>query len=170
MDNDNKTSWYLIFGLSPLLDGLMVECSQQQTFSGLSVLKVVDRSFMLGDRDISYNFPDNSFIISQNYLKPIDNPTLREYVVSNPWGKLLKESVVELDNLKANMTTFEKCMQVSVVEKQDDNKTKTLYSNYFFKELETVEKFIQYYPKETAEMLILDLQELKSKENNEELV
>lgn len=121
-------SFYKVRGLSPALDGLTVEGDKHGTT--VTVTRIINPNVMLGDRTLSFPVEPYGLHIRSTFLEPIDNPQLREFTHTNPWGKCLFEGVHKKDNLEVAVARFENAVQVTVTEKVD-GVNKTLWTEYF---------------------------------------
>jgi hypothetical protein len=147
------SKFYQIKNLSPFLDVLFVEGDEQTLlFEGVSVTRLIDRSITLGDRDISYPLPSNSLFVSTKYLHAVEDPRKREYASGNPWGNIVDGYESDVGSIKVVATLFEKCLQVSVTEKETK---KCLWSDYFYKDLSENFDYIKSHPPD--EDLVFDL-------------
>ena len=122
-------NWFIIKGLSPFLDGMIVEGYSDGNL--VTVRRLVNQNVMFGDRDLSFSFPDNSFMLAPKSLQLISNPELREYDGSNPWGKYVCEGRLTRNNIEVSWAEYEYNVQVTVQEKVAGQPTKTLFTTNF---------------------------------------
>lgn len=161
-------SWYVIKGLSPAFDGLLVE-SDLEFEDNRYVKRIVNRSIMLGDRELSYSIPQGGLIIRKMFLEDLEDPELRQFDSKNPWGKFICEGRTSRNSIEVAWAEYELCITVTVMETNAINSNKTLYSENFilgdnlngFEVTDLIRDKVR--DDETMEDLIFSLKELKNR-------
>lgn len=161
-------SWYIIKGLGPGFDGLIVEGEKNIAGTWVDVRQLVNRSIMFGDREFKVSFPDSAFSIHIRFLEPIADPGVREYDSKNPWGKYVCEGRLSRNNIEVSWAEYDYCTQVTVQEKLAGQPTKTLYTDNFHLDgikhetiIDTINESIR--EDDSLDSLIFHLKELKNR-------
>jgi hypothetical protein len=74
--------WYIIKGLGPAFDGLIVK-ADHAVQSWRIVEKIINRNIIFGDREFSVIIPESGVMIREKFLKQIDEPMFREFAKTN---------------------------------------------------------------------------------------
>jgi hypothetical protein len=135
--------FYRINSVGPGFDGLIVE-GRESPMPGESDFVLVDRVFddnrVAGDRVVSS--PTKGLAVLRIALTPCDDPRLRQFDSTNPWGKCLYENEYRKDGVHVACAMYERCLQATVT-----HAGKTIFSDYFFDDaagqaLESIEETI----------------------------
>lgn len=124
---------YMIKGMGPAFDGIVIECDsafiKHNDLELFKTNRLINRSSVFGDRNITYQVPDGSLWISNKYLEKTEDPATREFSSTNPLGKCEFEGRYSRGNIEIVYAQYEHALQFSVLEKLN-KKTKTIYSDY----------------------------------------
>lgn len=152
--------WYMLKGINPMFDGLLVQAFPSDGYGAMMVERMVNRDIQWGDRNLSMVFPSGSFMISSEFLQKVDDPGIREFSTTNPWGKVVEEGRRMLSDMEVAWVLFESgCISVTVLEKTDAA-TKTLYSHNFFEGDAVLAKEISMDADATAHDVVFRLRRL----------
>lgn len=161
------SNFYVIKGLGPLFDGLVVEAANIDSVTkDIEVSSIIDRDSIMGDRNPRFQLPQAALKICSDYLEPTDDPGKREFAADNPYGRFLLEGRMEVDQIVVSYSQYERVLQVNVF---DERAQRTLYSQNFTKDFDLVKKAIESVLKDeetTTDDLVFALQELKEAESN----
>ena len=158
--------FYVVKGIGGGFDGLVVEGAALKDLPPtVQVLKLIDRDSIVGDRNISLPIPPGALTIGLEFLDPIDDPGIREFAATNPFGKLLLEGRMDCGDLQVVYAQYENTLGVVVT---DIVAKKTVLSQYFSKDFDKVKAVIEDVLKnsQVADDLVFKLRELKEAENN----
>lgn len=159
--------FYVVKGIGGGFDGLVVETERTQEDGLVEVMRIIDRTSILGDRNVSLPIPGQAIYIDRKFLEPTEDPGTREYAANNPFGRLVAEGQMEISSIKVSYAQFETVLSVNV---QDTVAKKTLFSQYFSKDIEKVKAAIEAVLKQNGgsdvEDLVFQLRALKEAEAN----
>lgn len=158
--------FYVIDGISPFLDGCIVEAEYELTSLSMSVSTIINPDVNIGGKLKSFPVTQNCMLLHKDFLTEVENPLLREFAADNPYGKFVLEGRMDYGNLRVTYAEFEKVMTVTVLDTQTG---KTVISQNFSRDFENVKDAIEDALKngdEGGEDLVFKLQELKEAENN----
>lgn len=158
------SDFFRINGL-PGLEGLVAEVRGACPKEGpVGIDALINVSVVLGDRNVRFNYPDGALKIDSKYLVNVPDPT-REYDTKSPFGMFLFEGHYKKDTLEVAYTMFDNALSVSIFEKHNDGKQKTLYSQNFFKNATEARDLIdQSFQAGDCEDLVFQLKEIKDQE------
>jgi hypothetical protein len=167
MPNKTESEWWVVKGLH-FLNGMFVKESRLSNRiheEYVDVERMLNRDFQFGDRNLSFIFPSGSLLINRLYLDPVDNPILRQFDTTNPWGKVIEEGRRSLGDLSVVWTEYDKdCLGISVIELSGSS-SKTIYSSYFFgASIEKAKSLISSVSIKNSEDVIFKLRKLKEED------
>ena len=175
-------SFFRIKDLSPALDGLIVETEDSHMDPEITCVKrIVNVNAMVGDRTLSFPVSNlGMFIRKAAHLQKVDDPQIREFAHTNPWGKCLFEGRYDKNKLEIAYAKYEYATQVTVTEKYKVSSlpqkgpataSKTLFTGYFTagpgetndEVFEEVQEIIESHLSNSGDLddLIFDLRELQ---------
>lgn len=133
-------NFYMVQGLGPGLDGLVVECKGQECVTPddvvvRGVLRMFDPSVMRGDRVSSVPVNDLGLYIGTHHLVPCEDPSKIQFAHDNPFGTPIVTGSTTRGNLELTSTTFDSgTLTVTIREIDHENEgipTRTIYSQNF---------------------------------------
>lgn len=159
--------YYVVKGIGGGFDGLIVEGVQVIGTQMVAVQKLIDRSSIIGDRNVALPIPPEAVYLGLTFLEPCEAPGTREFASNNPFGTMLAEGRMTIGNLDVAYSQFQTVINVSV---RDTSVGKTIFSQYFSKDFDKVKKTIEDVLKQgdgsDAEDLVFQLRALKEAEAN----
>ncbi len=156
---ENK-KWFIIKGLGPQLDGLLVQGEHKLIdLKYVHVYKIVNRDVFIGDRLLSCILPDEGMYLNSKYLEETVSPENMEFDSKNPWGNTIEEFKQTLGNIHVVWVEYERCLQVSILEK--DKGTKTLFTCNYFTGFDDIKKAVRDHLPNDVEDLIFVLRNWK---------
>jgi hypothetical protein len=160
----------------PGLEGLVVKGTQvaidlayEHVGTGpllfVEVKELINPNVVVGDRQVKFPMPNQSLLISYEYLVDITDP-FKEYAVKNPFGSLLFNGRYEKDKLEIVYTRYTNGVSITILESRKMKDKKTLYSqNFFSKAAEAIGKIEDVLSGDTdPEDLIMILKDLKEED------
>lgn len=112
--------FYLISGLGPGFDGILVEGEPYVAETNLvAVLRFIDNDIVVGDRPLITPVTPGMLIIDGDALTEVENPTIREFDSNNPYGKFQLEGRMKCGNIEVAYSQFERALQVNVTDQID---------------------------------------------------
>jgi hypothetical protein len=147
--------YYVIKGIGSSFDGLVVESDEyiedgDDGPSMVEVGRIVNRNTVIGDRSVSYLLPQEAIWISDRYLEEVQDPELREFDSTNPWGKCEFEGRYTKGSIEVSYAQYERALQVTVSEKVD-GKSKTIHSCYITNDIRKMKEVIETCLREAAD-------------------
>lgn len=123
-------SFYRIKDLSPALDGLTVEGeTSEHDPRFVNITRIVNTNVMVGDRTLSFPVSQYGLVIRETCLVAVDDPQIREFTHTAPWGKCLFEGNYRQGNLEVAYAKYEQATQVTLTEKNGET-SRTVYTDY----------------------------------------
>lgn len=162
------SEFYLVDGIGGGFDGLVVEGVVYDDLPFyVHASRIFDPNKNVGDRVVSIPIPPHGLLISKMFLKKTDDPSQRQFASDNPFGRPIVQGLMTLGNIEVAYTQFTSVLSVNVFNSTD---RKTLFSQYFSKDLDKVMDAIESILKENGgtdpDDLVFKLRELKEKESN----
>ena len=173
---------YVITGMGRGFDGLIVEAetgvwTQHAPSQAVhSILRIVNRNHVFGDRNLSFPVPPGTLFINTNNLEDF-NEELQQFDSKNPNGKYLSETRFRRHSLEAVLVEYERSLTVTVLEHEHEdgkyNDTKgrdivhTRYTQNYLRDFDVVRAAVDLEVKKgDLDDLIFTLGELKEQELN----
>lgn len=123
---------FIIKGLSPALDGLVVEGTLEVS-EQVVVTRITNRDQIMGDRHVSYPIKAGTLVLSTDVLEETEDPRLREFSSKNPWGKVVCEGSFTRNGIMVSFAQYEQRMQVTVTDRTT-SRSRTVFTHYFVPE------------------------------------
>lgn len=156
--------FYVVKGIGGGFDGLVIEAVATQEGNLVEVLKFVDRDSVVGDRNVSLPIPGQSIYMDKRVLDEIEDPGIREFSSTNPYGRLQLEGRMDCGGLQVVYAQYELALTVVVT---DMVAKRTVLSQNFSKDFGKVKAKIEECLKQAdAEDLVFQLRALKEAEVN----
>lgn len=168
------TKFYIINGLGPGFDGVLIEGEPVVTDSSsnepsmVSVLRFVENDIVVGDRPLITPVTPDEMFLSFNVLEEVGDPKIREFDSTNPYGKYQVEGRMKCGSIEVAYSQFKQALQVNVQEVAP-NMNKTLLAVNFTKpeHFQAVKELIETSLKnqDDADQLVFKLEEARDKYN-----
>jgi len=156
--------FYVVKGIGGGFDGLVIEGESLAHADLIAVQKIIDRDSVVGDRNVALPIPNKGLFIGREFLDEIEDPGIREFSSTNPYGKLQLEGRMDCGGLQVVYAQYELTLTVVVT---DMVAKRTVLSQNFSKDFDKVKAKIEECLKQAdAEDLVFQLRALKEAEVN----
>jgi hypothetical protein len=142
--------------------------SADPVYDYLAVTELINVHVTIGDRLLRYPIPTGAMFISADHLEQIQDPEIRQFTFTSPFGKYLFDGEYIKGNLRVKYVRYDNAVSITITEKFDGGKAgRTLYSQNFFKKAAQALVQIEYVLAGTADVddLKFNLEQLKSEDN-----